>query len=380
MAEHTPFSGAASDMVALRVLAPGELALVRVPRPGSAALPLLAGQAAVRVRLVGVCGTDVEIARGDMIYYTSGLARYPCTLGHEWVGDVVALGPGASATGCGIAVGDRVVGECSIGCHECASCLGGAYHRCAARRETGVMNLDGGAAEVVALPLRALHRVSRAVPLRSAALVEPTAVALNGVRLGGVAPGKRVAVVGDGPVGLLLLQVARACGAETVVLVGADDARLALGTILGASAVVDARAAADVPAAVRAACGGHAPDVVLEASGVAAGVNAAVGCAAPGGIIVLQGLCGSSAPTAPLETDRVVVNDLTLRGALGSPGMWPAAIALIEGGRIDPAALVTHELPLSEFARGLDLVRSRAAVKLLLRPPTPEGGWGDESG
>ena len=232
-------------MDALRVTGPGALALCRValPSPG-------ADEVAVRVAFVGICGTDVEIARGDMVYYTSGAARFPCTLGHEWSGVVIEVGAGEAAAR--FAVGDHVVGECSVGCARagCARCASGSYHRCADRTETGIMNRDGAAAERVVLPARALHRVAASVPLRAAALVEPAAVALNAALLANVGPGSLVAVLGDGPIGLLLLLVSRALGADAVFVVGADDARLALAARLGAAAVVDARGGADVPAAL----------------------------------------------------------------------------------------------------------------------------------
>lgn len=355
-------------MTALRTTSPGVVELVSVPRPASGP-----GDVLIRVLLAGICGTDVEIADGVMTYFTSGMATYPVTLGHEWVGEVAGLGAGLEHgdSGTGLSIGDRVVGECSVGCTFCSVCGDGAYHRCAQRTETGILNRDGALAEFVVLPRRAVHRIGATVAPRAAALVEPTAVALNCARLGGVGPGSRVAVVGDGPVGLLMLLVAQALGAKAVVIAGADASRLALARRLGAAAAIDVGGlgAGDVAAAIAAACaGGRPPDVVLEASGSAAGVEVAVEAAAPGATVVLAGLCGAGARRPVLDSDRVVVSDLTLRGALGSPGRWAEAVALIESGRVDAAALVSHELPLAEYARAFGLVRSRAGVKVLLRP------------
>jgi hypothetical protein len=350
-------------MDALRVTGAGALSLCRVPRPEPGP-----GEVAVDVAFVGICGTDLEIARGDMVYYTTGAARYPNTLGHEWSGIVSAVGEGVSA----FAAGDAVVGECSIGCElpSCARCAGGAYHRCAARTETGIMNRDGGAAERIVLPARVLFRVGPALSLRAAALIEPAAVALNAVSLGGVrAGGGLVVVLGDGPIGLLLLMTAIAKGADAVLVVGADPARLALAARLGAEAVIDARATHDVPGALRGLAAGRDIGVVLEATGVPDAVHTAVAAAAPGAVIILQGLCGAHAG-APrsLDVDRVVVEDMTLRGALGSPHRWPEAIALAEAGRLNLEALVSHELPLREFEAAFALVRERKAVKVLLVP------------
>ena len=98
-------------------------------------------------------------------------------------------------------------------------------------------------------------------------------------------------------------------------------------------------------------------------------MHAAVAAAAPGAVIVLQGLCGAAtgAPRS-LDVDRLVVGDMTLRGALGSPGRWPAAIALLESGRVAVDALVTHEMPLADFERAFAAVRARECVKLLMVP------------
>ena len=344
-------------MKAVRVLGPGHVELAEISRPEPAV-----GEVGIRVLAVGICGTDIEIIKGHMAYYSSGMAAFPITIGHEWVGEVAVLGKGVT----GLELGDRVVGEVSIGCMTCEVCSSGAYHRCATRTETGVMNRDGGLAEQIVLPARAVHKISNRIDVRAAALVEPTAIALNGVRLGGVGPTSQVAVMGDGPIGLLLLQVARAFGAHKVFVVGADRARLDLALRLGADAAIDARSES-VPEALLRVGGGRRPTVVLEASGNPAAVDAAIAAAAPGATIVLQGLCGCTPPKG-FDLDRIVINDLTLRGALGSPGIWPEVIGLIESGRIDPSAIVTHDLPMRDFARALEIIEARLAVKLLLRP------------
>lgn len=338
-------------MKALRVLAPGRVELTEVPCPA----PSL-GEVGIRVLAVGICGTDMEIIGGHMTYYTTGMAGFPVTIGHEWVGEGVD----------GFQPGDRVVGEVSIGCMICDTCISGAYHRCTARTETGVMNRDGGLAEMIVMPAWAVHHVSKSINILSAALVEPSAIAFNGVRLAGVGPSTLVAVSGDGPIGLLLLQIARAFGAHKVFMVGADTARLALARKLGADAVIDARSE-DVPAALLRAGGGRRPDIILEASGNPAAVDSAIAAAAPGAKIVLQGLCGCTPPKG-FDLDQIVINDLTLKGALGSPGVWPEVIALIESGRIDPAAIVTHDMPMRDFAEALEIIRTKQAIKLILRP------------
>ena len=343
-------------MKAVRVFAGGDIRLVEVAMPVPAR-----GEVRIRVEAVGICGTDTEIVGGNMAYYTAGLARYPVTIGHEWTGIIDAVGEGVQ----GLLQGQRVVGEVSIGCMTCPTCQSGAYHRCSKRTETGVMNRDGGMAEYLVLPAWAVHPVPPALDVRAAALIEPTAIAYNAVRLGGVAPGRRVLIVGDGPIGLLILQVAKALGGEGIVLCGADTRRLELARSLGAAAI-DARENG-FPEQIVAALEGERPEIVLEASGSIGGVETAIALSAPGATIVLQGLLGRM-PDRGIDLDRIVVNDLCLRGALGSPGIWPQVVDLVASGRVDPALLVTHDFPMQDFANAFDLVRSREAIKVILRP------------
>jgi len=341
---------------AVRVFAGGDIRLVEVAMP----VPVR-GEVRIRVEAVGICGTDTEIVGGNMAYYTAGLARYPVTIGHEWTGIIDAVGEGVQ----GLLQGQRVVGEVSIGCMTCPTCQSGAYHRCSKRTETGVMNRDGGMAEYLVLPAWAVHPVPPAVDVRAAALIEPTAIACNAVRLGGVAPGRRVLIVGDGPIGLLILQVAKALGGEGIVLCGADTRRLELARSLGAASI-DARENG-FPEQIFAALEGERPEIVLEASGSIGGVETAIALSAPGATIVLQGLLGRM-PDRGIDLDRIVVNDLCLRGALGSPGIWPQVVDLVASGRVDPALLVTHDFPMQDFANAFDLVRNREAIKVILRP------------
>lgn len=323
--------------------------------------PMGPGDVLVRLLATGICGTDVEIFEGTMPYFTAGMARYPVIPGHEWVGEVVETGSAVT----GFNPGDRVVGECSVGCMACATCRAGHYHRCAARTETGILNRNGGFAEYVTFPAQFLHRIAASVPIECAAMVEPAAVAFNGVCRAGVSPRDTVAVVGDGPIGLLVAMMARAFGAASVTMVGGTPHRLALARDLGADATIDINRTDDVAAALARASGG-APAVAIEATGNPVAVEAAVGAVATGGRIVLLGLFAGQRPKA-LDLDRVVIGEIDLRGALGSPGVWPDVIRLIETGRIDPRPLVSGTLALPRFVEGIEAVKARSGVKVLVR-------------
>ena len=324
--------------------------------------PPAPGQVAIRVLGTGICGTDLEIFDGTMPYFTAGMARYPVVPGHEWVGEVLSCGDGVE----GFSAGDRVVGECSVGCMRCAVCLSGNYHRCPNRTETGILNRAGAFAEQIEFPALFLHRISARVPIEAAALIEPSAVAFNGVRVAAVTPRDSVAIFGDGPIGLLLLQMARAFGARSVGVVGGTPRRLALAERLGADFTVDIAGGRPGPRIVEA-FGGERPSVIIEATGNPAAVNEAVACVQPGGRVVLLGLFAGRKADG-VDLDRIVTGDITLRGALGSPGIWPDVIALVESGRVDPAALVSDRLPLESFEKGIGMVAARAAVKVVIEP------------
>jgi L-iditol 2-dehydrogenase len=343
-------------MKAVMVSGANSTSIVNIPTDSLAPAEIL-----VRILATGICGTDVEIVTGTMAYFTAGLASYPVIPGHEWVGEIVKLGSEVDT----VAIGDRVVGECSIGCMKCERCRLGNYHRCVSRTETGILNRKGGFAEFITFPAAFAHKISTDVPIEVACLVEPTAVAFNGVRLGEVTPGTSVAVFGDGPIGLLLAQMARVFGAQSVVLIGMNPERLRFADRIGASMVLDA-SREDINFMLLKHLG-ELPSVVIEATGNPAAVVSAIQATAPGGKLVLQGLFAGQ-PVSGLDLDRVVVGDISIRGALGSPGVWPQVVRLIESSRIDPRVIISDIMRLSDFDKGVDLVRERRGMKVVLRP------------
>lgn len=321
---------------------------------------LAPGEVRVRTLAAGVCGTDVEIISGTMKYFLNGIAKYPVIPGHEWVGDVVEVGAGVES----ISVGDRVVGECSIGCLLCQNCRTGNYHRCGFRTETGIMRRDGCLAEFLNFPAAYLHKISKDVRIEDACLVEPVAVAFNGIRLGQVSPGDFVAIFGDGPIGLLLVQLAWLFAARDVVLIGASPERMEFARKVTASMIIDARTNDINSALLKHA--GTLPSVVIEATGNPVAVASAVRACAPGGRVILQGLCAGQAGIG-LDLDQIVVDDITIRGALGSPGVWPRVIRLIESGRIEPSVVISDILMFSDFERAIGMVKERRGMKIMLR-------------
>lgn len=176
----------------LMITGPGSAEIVRVPDPER-----LPGMILVAPLRVGVCATDRELFEGTLVHLRSGIAKYPITPGHEWVGRVL------SSDESRLPVGSLVVGECSIGCGRCVACTAGSYHLCPDRAETGIIRRDGALSEVMSFPAASAHVVPDAVRLEDAALIEPTAVAYRAIRRLDPSPRSRVLVLGAGTLGHL---------------------------------------------------------------------------------------------------------------------------------------------------------------------------------
>ncbi len=320
-------------MRALVISGPGRYALLdhELPPPGPGDL-LLAPLA------VGLCATDLELLDGSMVYLRDGRAHLPLVPGHEWVAQVVDSG----ARGSEFAVGDIVVGECSIGCGDCRACASGTYHQCPRRQETGIMNRDGALAQQLRFPARSAHAVPPGVALEDAVFAEPTAVALRAVLRSGAKPRSRVLVVGGGTLGWLAAAVFLDLLDADVAALEPDAARMQRLAALGVR-----------PPGVE-----EVFDVVLEASGSRGGVAAALDRLGPSGRLVVIGLTG--AESVPVDLDRVVVNDQVVLGSLGSPDVWPRALELLGRGRVRPSALVTHRYPLEAVGEAVATMGDRA--------------------
>ena len=339
---------------AIRINGPAKISVehveVRQPRRGEVLIKVLA---------TGFCGTDLEICDGTMAYYQRQMAAYPVTPDHEWVGEVVECGSEVAE----FSAGDRVVGECTVSCRQCRTCLSGKYHQCQSRSETGILNRDGAFAEFITFPSAFLHKISKDVDLRAAALVEPTAIAYNGVLATGVEAGEGLAIYGDGPIGLLALLVAQAMGVTKIALIGGTRNRLTTARKLGADLCLNAFQD-DVETGLLEFFDGSLPSKSVEATGVSAAALSACQNTAPGGTIVLLGLFADDIANG-FDLDQIVINDLTIRGALGSPHRWPQVIKLIERGRVDPTRIVSKEVGLSDFEDGIEAVRNRSELKIV---------------
>jgi threonine dehydrogenase-like Zn-dependent dehydrogenase len=339
-------------MLALLVDGPGSSAVTDVPEPVPGQ-----GEVLVTVDAAGICGSDLELLDGRR---PAAYVSYPVVPGHEWAGRVEAVGPEVRD----LAPGDPVVAEGLRSCGACDRCAEGRTNLClAGYAETGFTH-PGALAERLVVPAHLVHRLPADRPLDPAALLEPAACVASGLLEAGMPlPGMRVAVVGDGPLGLLALLLLRTASPAELVLVGGRPARSALGLRSGATTVV----AADDPAGLAALAARF--DAVVEATNDPAGAATALALLRRGGTAVLLGISGSGRAT--IDPDTVTLNQLRVQGAFAaSRAAWRWVVGLYASGTLDPAPLITHRFGLEQVDTAFATLTTPDgnAVKILVRP------------
>jgi L-iditol 2-dehydrogenase len=336
----------AAAMRAAVLYAPGEVRLEERVRPEPGPREVL-----VEIGAVGVCGSDVH-------YYEHGrigqhVVRSPLVLGHEASGRVVALGPGASRH----RVGDRVALEPGVPCGACRECRSGRYNLCRDVRFLGTPPIDGAFTDQVAIHEDFAFPLPGSVSDEAGALIEPLAVGLWACRKANVGAGDRVLVTGAGPIGLLALQAARACGATELAITDVNQRRLELAARLGATRTIDV---------ARASVEGEY-DALLECSGSTTALVDGLAALRPAGTAVAVGMGPDEDATLPLAL--LQTRELWLTGTFRYAGVYPAAIALAAAGRVDLEALVTGRFGLEETESALRAGREDPdAVKAMVLP------------
>lgn len=304
----------------------------------------------VRVEAAGICGTDLHIADWTAGYEAMASAM-PVTIGHEFAGRV-ERGPPDLA-------GRRVVVRPSVTCGRCEGCRQRGEDGCTARSGIGIRR-DGGFASHARVPARNCVAVPEELDPELAALTEPMTVAAQAVARAGAVAGKRVLVLGPGPIGLGVALFAERAGAAAVTIAGRGDAaRLACARALGFADARDALAD-DAPPAP----GGF--EVVFEATGVPEVASAAQRLLAPGGVLVI---CGIHARPAGFDLTAMVRLEQSVVGSYRAPlARWGEVVAAIAAEPERFRTLISHRLPLGAALDGFALMRSRAAIKVMLQP------------
>ena len=316
------------------------VAVIQKPLPR-----LRLGWALVRVRLAGICNTDIEILRG---YH-----NFHGTLGHEFVGDVVRV---ASAKDRGW-VGKRVVGEINLACaglgfhKQCSYCRRGIPTHCVRRRVLGIIGHDGAFAEYLALPVVNLHRVPAGIPDEAAVFTEPLAAACEILEQINIRAHREAAVIGDGKLAQLIARVLRTAGLR-VVMIGKHEGKLRLARLADIATVK-----VTSPSARRA----NAFTLTVEATGSPSGLALAQQITAPRGTLVLKSTFHGA---ADVETWPIVVKELTVIGSRCGP--FPPALALLRSGRVDPRPLISRVFPLKDIAKAIRFAQQPGVMKTLL--------------
>lgn len=311
---------------------PGDLAIAEGPVPTPARHDVL-----ICVEACGVCGSD------RAIYAGTHPAATPLVLGHEFSGTVVDTGPDVAD----IEIGDRVTVDPNITCGRCPNCRRGLVQLCQGIASLGI-TLPGGFAEYSLAPEPNAYRIRNSTSFDEASLVEPLACCVRGISQAGVQLGDVVVVLGAGPIGLLLVQLARLRGAVTTICVDPVDRRRDLARSLGVDVVIEADET-DVREAVAGATDGLGADAVLESSGQTAVAQFALELVRAGGTVVWFGACP--------QNDQVLVRpfhvnerEITIRGSNINPFTHQTALSLIEHGRVRISELISDCIGLGDLA------------------------------
>lgn len=300
-----------------------------------APVPTRTDEALIRVRLSGICGTDLELVRG----------YYPFTgiIGHEFVGDVVSS-PDAAW------LGARVVGDINVACGSCEQCIAGRPTHCERRTVLGISGRDGVHAEYTTLPVANLHRVPDSVCDEAAVFTEPVAAAVEILTQVPIGPGDRVLLVGAGRLGQLVAQVLAGTGADLAVVARHERQK----------ELLHARGIRTIePGDVEQ----RRWDVVVEATGSPSGFGLAAAALRPRGTLVLKSTYRGD---VTLALAPFVVDEITIVGSRCGP--FEPALALLESGAVDPLALIESCYPLPAGLAAMQAAARPGAMKVLLQP------------
>jgi threonine 3-dehydrogenase len=330
--------------------APG-LTVTTVPKPSPGP-----GEVLIAVRHAGMCGTDLHIADWDP--WAQGRINPPLVIGHEFAGEVTAVGDAVAE----IRPGQLVTAEGHIVCGHCLQCRTGNSHICRRTRIIGV-DRDGAFADYIVMPATNVLPLD-GIPTEVGAIMDPMGNAFHAVLTAEI-PGSIVFVVGCGPIGCFAVGVARAAGAAKVIASDINPKRLALAARMGAHVTLDA-GHDDVARRVLEETGGEGADVVCEMSGVPSALHQALAAARMGGRVQLLGI-----PTGEVPIDfanEIIFKGLTLYGVIGRKmyETWHQMRRYLSAGLFDPRPVITHRFPLARVDDALAAIRSGDAGKIIL--------------
>lgn len=313
---------------------------VPVPAPG-------AGQVLIRVSSVGICGSDLHFFKEGRV--GSEVITAPLILGHECAGTIAAVGPGVSPD----RIGTRVSLEPQKPCRRCRECKRGHYNLCPDVDFFGAPPVHGAMTEFVLLDDDFAHAVGPSISDDAAALIEPFSIGLSAIRKARMRGGEAVLIAGAGPIGVMTMLAARACGAGRVVMLDPSAPRREMALALGACETHDPR---DYPSMPQF-------DVFVDCSGSEAAVLSGMAGLLPGGMAVLVGV---GADAVALDPDLVRRREIAVTGVFRSSNCWRDAIALIERGAVNLDALVSQRFPLHDCEQAFAVAAGVETMKVIV--------------
>ncbi|MDW7738755.1 MAG: alcohol dehydrogenase catalytic domain-containing protein [Bacillota bacterium] len=331
---------------------------VDVPEPGYQ-------EALCRVKSVAICGTDPGLIAGKF----AGIwpREFPFIPGHEWAGEIVALGENTQEFGWKI--GERVAGTSHVGCGICRMCTTGRYNLCdyygnkKVHRHYGHYS-QGAYAEYQAAHIKTLHRLPESLSFDQGAMVDGTSIALHSAKRGKICPGDTVVIFGPGPMGLQVYMCAEALGAGRIIVIGRGD-RLLKAKELGAE-IVDIEKG-DPVKEVLELTNGRGAEVIVECSGAHDVAAQAIQVARKNANIVFAGLPKQNVEIPML---KLILEEMNLFGVRANQSTCEEIIPLMVKGKVQPEKIITHHFPLTEFPKALETFVKRLdrALKVVLHP------------
>ncbi|WP_199256797.1 zinc-binding dehydrogenase [Alteribacillus sp. YIM 98480] len=309
----------------------------------------------IKMNVCGICHSDYELISGQYIIPF----EYPITPGHEWAGEIVKVGSGVDE----FKVGDRVTGECVIGCGTCSVCQSGNFSYCPNSDHFG-FTLNGGDAEYLVARPEWLHLLPEQVDDKTGALIEPFSVGYYAINVhGGIDAGDWTVILGGGPIGLCTLAAAKGMGSKTI-LVEPIQFRRDIGEKLGADITIDPLSE-DVLQKVKDVTNGLGADLVVEASGNKEALKSTFDLAKNNGNISFTGI--NIGQEITVELGKIQIKGLNIKGTVGSPYVWGRVVSFLQNNPIDLSPIVTHEMQLEDAEKAFKMANtSKDCIKLHL--------------
>ena len=313
----------------------------------------------VKVKAASICGTDLHIYEWDR--WAQNRIHPPLIPGHEFCGEVAAFGDEVTS----VKEGDFVSAEMHVACGKCQQCRTGEAHICQHVKIIGV-DTDGAFAEFVVIPESNIWKLDPAIPQEYASILDPLGNAVHTVLAGEIAA-KTVAITGCGPIGLFAIAVARAVGATTVFAIEVNEHRRRVAQQMKADYVLDP-SLQDVKSILREKTGGLGADVVLEMAGHPDAIRLAFDIVRSGGRISLLGL--TSKPISLNFSEDIIFKGITVQGINGRRmyQTWFQMTALLKAGRLDLHPVITDRLPLKDFSKAMERLKTGEASKIIVYP------------